>query len=180
MKITDAKDAITGALERSGSYLAPLGLRIILAWEFFEAGLMKFQGSNWFAQIRDDFPFPFDIVPPEISWTLATYTELIGGIAILIGLGTRFFSFSLIVLTIVATAAVHWPSEWNTVSELLQGYSISNNGFGNYKLPVLYLAMLVPLLFLGPGRLSVDYAVRRLLKRGGLRSFVHVGSAQHV
>ncbi len=165
MNISAISEAVTAALEQSGSYLAALGLRIILAWEFFEAGLMKFQGSNWFSQIQDNFPFPFNVIPPEISWSLATYTELIGAIAILIGFGTRFFSLSLIVLTIVATAAVHWPSEWSTLSELLQGYSISNQGFGNYKLPVLYLTMLLPLLFHGAGRLSLDYFFTRTLKR---------------
>jgi len=165
MNFEQSRRALTNTLERNGSYLAMVGLRIILAWEFFEAGLMKLQGSNWFVHIMDDFPFPFNVVPTEISWTLATYSELIGGVAILLGLGTRFFSFSLIILTIVATAAVHWPGEWNTFSELLQGYSISDNGFGNYKLPVIYLAMFLPLLFLGPGRLSLDHLINRYLSR---------------
>ncbi len=163
MTIFDARDALNGALESSGHYVAMLGLRAILAWEFFEAGLMKFHGSNWFVHIQQDFPFPFNVVPAEISWGLATYTELIGGVAILLGLATRFFSFSLIILTVVATAAVHWPAEWHSLSELLQGYAITDKGFGNYKLPVIYLAMFLSLLFLGPGRLSVDYVVERLL-----------------
>ncbi|MEQ8859166.1 MAG: DoxX family protein [Pseudomonadales bacterium] len=165
MNIVSTWHSVRRSLEHSGTYLAPLGLRILLAWEFFEAGLMKYQGSNWFTQIQSNFPFPFDVVPTEISWTLATYVELIGGVAILVGLGTRFFSFSLIVLTVVATAAVHWPGEWSTLSELLQGYSISDKGFGNYKLPALYLAMLVPLLFVGPGKLSADHLVARLVAR---------------
>lgn len=178
MKLVSTWSAVRGALEYSGSYLAPLGLRVLLAWEFFEAGLMKYRGSNWFAQIQGDFPFPFDVIPPEISWVLATYVELIGGIAILIGFGTRFFSFSLIVLTVVATAAVHWPGEWSSLSELLQGYSISDKGFGNYKLPVLYLTMLVPLLLLGPGRLSVDYLIDRLVVRRHPFGIGNVGMAQ--
>ena len=86
-------------------------------------------------------------------------------IAILIGLGTRFFSFSLIILTVVATAAVHWPADWGSLSELFQGYAVSNKGFGNYKLPVLYVAMFLPLLFQGAGKLSLDYLLPRMLKR---------------
>lgn len=162
MNLAEARHLLISKLETSGSYVAMLGLRVILAWEFFEAGLMKLQGSNWFENIKGDFPFPFNIVPTEISWTLATYSELIGGAAILLGLGTRFFSLTLMILTIVATAAVHWPGEWNSLSELLQGYSISNKGFGNYKLPVIYLAMFLPLLFLGPGKLSLDHLISRL------------------
>ncbi|MDX1439470.1 MAG: DoxX family protein [Rubricoccaceae bacterium] len=176
MNFAESRHALVGALETSGSYVAMLGLRIILAWEFFEAGLMKFQGSNWFAHIKGDFPFPFNVVPTEISWTLATYTELVGGVAILLGLGTRFFSFALIILTIVATAAVHWPGEWSTLSELLQGYSVSDKGFGNYKLPVIYLAMFLPLLFLGPGRLSIDHLISRLVIRN--QAAIAVGMGQ--
>lgn len=165
MKILEFWSFTTGLLERLGTYVAPLGLRIILAWEFFEAGLMKYIGENWFVHIMDDFPFPFNMIPADFSWTLATYAELIGAVAILIGFGTRFFSITLIVLTIVATAAVHWPGEWNTVAELLQGYSVADNGYGNYKLPVLYLAMFLPLLFHGAGKLSLDHLIAQWVLR---------------
>jgi putative oxidoreductase len=164
MKFTIIWTRITTMLDAIGAYIAPLGLRIILAWEFFEAGLMKFNGSNWFVHIQDDFPFPFNVISPDISWAMATYAELIGAVAILVGLGTRFFSASLIVLTIVATAAVHWPAQWGTFAELFQGYAITDKGFGNYKLPVLYLAMFVPLLFTGAGKLSLDYLISQKLK----------------
>jgi putative oxidoreductase len=163
---------VTAHLERTGYFLAPLGLRIILAWEFFEAGLMKYNGSNWFVDILDSFPFPFNVIPPEFSWWLATYTELFGGVAILLGLGTRFFSASLMILTIVATAAVHWPAEWNSLAELLQGYSVSDHGYGNYKLPVIYLVMFLPLLFHGAGKLSMDRLIASWLQReAGTRGF---------
>lgn len=164
MHIATMWTRITEILDGFGAYIAPLGLRIILAWEFFEAGLMKFNGSNWFVHIQDDFPFPFNIISPDISWAMATYAEMIGAVAILVGLGTRFFSATLIVLTIVATAAVHWPAEWNTFAELFQGYTISDKGFGNYKLPVLYLAMFLPLLFTGAGKFSLDYLIARRFK----------------
>jgi putative oxidoreductase len=51
---------------------------------------------------------------------MAAWFELIGAIALVIGLGTRFFSVSLDVLTIVAIAAVHWPAQWSTLAELWQ------------------------------------------------------------
>jgi putative oxidoreductase len=143
-------------LEGIGRWLAPLGLRLILAWEFYEAGREKLRGENWFPSIMDAFPFPFDRIPTGFSWTLATWFELIGGIALLLGLGTRFFAVSLFVLTIVATAAVHWPQDWMGLSELANGYAITDNGSGNYKLPLIYLTMLLPLIFQGAGKLSVD------------------------
>ena len=153
---------ITTKLNQFGVWLPQLFLRLILAWEFGEAGLEKLHGNNWFADIS--FPFPFNLLPPDISWGIATYFEIIGAVALMLGLATRFFSLSLIILTIVAIAAVHWPSEWNTLSELLTGYRISDNagdGFGNYKLPLLYLIMFLPLLFSGAGKLSIDHWLRK-------------------
>jgi len=84
------------------------------------------------------------------------WAELICALAILIGFGTRISAISLIVVTVVATAAVHWPADWSSLSELAQGYAITNKGFGNFKLPAIYLAALVPLVFAGAGKLSVD------------------------
>jgi putative oxidoreductase len=148
--------ALTERLDGVGDWLAPLGLRLILAWEFWEAGIEKFRGENWFAGIQSDFPFPFDRVPPDLSWTLATWFELGGAVALLLGLGTRFFAFNLFVLTMVATASVHWPMNWQTLQDLAMGYAISDKGFGNFKLPLIFAVMLLPLVFKGAGRFSLD------------------------
>lgn len=153
---------ICSQLSRIGEWLPQLFLRLILAWEFGEAGFEKLHGSNWFVDVS--FPFPFNLVPPDISWGISTYFEIIGALALALGLATRFFSLSLIILTIVAIAAVHWPEQWSSLSELAQGYRITDkqgDGFGNYKLPLLLLLMLFPLLFNGAGKLSVDYWLRR-------------------
>jgi len=150
-----------GFVDCIGAWIGLLGLRLILGWEYFESGLMKYRGENWFEHVRENFPFPFDLVPTAISWQMATWFELIGGIALAIGLATRFFGVSLFVLTIVAIAAVHWPAQWSTLGELLQGYSLSDNGFGNYKLALIFMVMLLPLIFSGPGRLSFDAWLRR-------------------
>ncbi|MCA0185737.1 MAG: DoxX family protein [Proteobacteria bacterium] len=157
-------------LDGAGQWAALLGLRLVLAWEFFESGLEKLHGSNWFDEIQARFPFPFDQLPTDLSWQLATSFELAGGIALLLGFGTRFFAVSLAVLTVVATAAVHWPEGWSSLAELARGYAISDEGFGNFKLPVIFLAMLLPLILLGPGRLSVDAWIRqRVLLTGASR-----------
>ncbi len=68
-------------------------------------------------------------------------------------------------VTIVATAAVHWPADWSTLSDLAQGYSITNKGYGNFKLPLIYLAALVPLLLSGPGKFSLDALLARCFWR---------------
>jgi putative oxidoreductase len=155
-KILDLWQSLVDRLEGLGAWLSPLGLRLILAWEFWEAGREKYSGSNWFMDIQGNFPFPFNVVPADLSWAMATWTELFGALALALGLGTRIAAFSLFVLTVVATAAVHWPDHWMMFSDLLQGYAITDKGHGNYKLPLIFLVMLVPLILRGAGRLSLD------------------------
>lgn len=135
---------LTSQLERLGSWLAPLVLRLLLAYEFGEAGLEKLRGENWFPGVQGDFPFPFNVLPADLSWFLATWSELLGAAALIVGFGTRFFSATLMLLTIIAWAAVHAGS----------GYNVCDNG---YKLPLIYLVLFVPLLLNGAGRLSLDH-----------------------
>jgi putative oxidoreductase len=134
--------------------LAPIFPRLLLAYEFGEAGLEKLHGDNWFADLS--FPFPFSLLSADVSWTLATGLEIIAPFALILGFMTRFFSAALIVLTVVAIAAVHWPAEWQTLAELWKGYAITDQGYGNYKLPLGYLFMLSSLVLSGSGRLGID------------------------
>lgn len=151
--------SVVSILETLNTWLPPLFLRLILAWEFGEAGFEKLHGENWFGHLT--FPFPFNLLPPAFSWHLSTFFEIVGAFALALGLATRFFTASLIVLSLVAIAAVHWPESWNTLAELWKGYAITDKGFGNYKLPLLYLIMFLPLLFGGAGKLSLDYLLFR-------------------
>jgi putative oxidoreductase len=155
------KKSVIRSLDGAAPWLGLLAVRVLMGWEYLEAGLEKFRGQNWFAEIQSQFPFPFSVVPSTISWQMATWFEIFGGMALIIGLGTRFFALSLIILTVVAISAVHWPADWTTVSELLKGYVITEDGFGNFKLPVLFLAMITAILFYGPGKLSLDALIRR-------------------
>jgi len=144
---------LTALLNQAGSYVGVLSLRLLLAWEFWESGVEKLNGENWFSNIQDAFPFPFNMIPVDISWFLSTWFELLGPIALVIGLGTRFFSLSLIILTVVAWVSVHAGN----------GYNVCDNG---YKLPLMYLVMFVPLLLSGPGKLSLDHwLARRFMMR---------------
>ena len=161
--LNDLKNKIDGVLDPTGAWVALLPIRLLMAWEFGRAGFMKLNGSNWFANVQDNFPFPFNVIPVEISWFLATWAEIIGAFWLVFGLFTRFWAFTLIVLSIVAIAGVHWPDEWNSLAELWKGYSVSDKGFGNYRIPLLFIAMLFPLMFLGGGKLSLDTIVTKKL-----------------
>lgn len=151
-------------LRGAGNALTPLILRLIMGWEFWESGIEKWRGENWFDDIQSRFPFPFSAVPPHWSWNLAIAFEIGGALLLWLGLGTRLAAFSLLFLTFVATAAVHWPDMPGAWSDLLKGYAITDMGYGNFKLPLLFSVMLLPLLFQGAGPLSLDYLVARQLR----------------
>lgn len=182
-KLTGFLANIGARLNWGNDYLPPLLLRLILAWEFYESGITKLRGENWFADIpwadwQMGFPWPFSALPMGLNWFLATWGELIFAALLLIGLFTRFAAFSLIIITVVATAAVHWPAEWSSLGELWQGYVITSDGEGNFKLPLLFVVMLMPLVFGGAGKISLDNLICRLTgceegpgRQGGLESF---------
>ena len=66
------------------------------------------------------------------------------------------------ILTIVAIASVHWPDDFMGVADLLMGYAITDRGHGNYKLPLIFLVMLLPLVLRGAGRFSLDALISHL------------------
>lgn len=134
-------------LDQAGAWIGLLALRLILAREYWDAGVAKLHGQNWFGAIQDKFPFPFNLLPPDFTWHLVTWVELIGPVALVLGLGTRLASLSLAILTLAAIASVHAGL----------GYTISEGG---WKLPLIFLAMLLPLMLSGPGRLSLDHWLR--------------------
>ena len=155
---------VVNVLDPAGDWVALLPIRLLLAYEYGKAGMMKFNGNNWFANVQANFPFPFNVIPVEISWFLATWSEILGAVGLVIGLFTRFWAFSLIILTIVAISGVHWPDDYSSFAELWQGYTVSDKGFGNYRIPLLFIAMLVPLMFKGAGKLSVDHILAKRFK----------------
>jgi putative oxidoreductase len=149
--IVDIVARVFSKLDVLGAWLGMLPLRLLLAWEFWESGVEKYAGVNWFGEIQDSFPFPFNVVPANISWFISTWTELLGALALVIGLGTRFTALALIVLDLVAWYSVHADS----------GYNVCSNG---YKLPMMYLMMLMTLLLTGPGRASLDALIRQRMR----------------
>ena len=71
----DLYDNLTARLRAGGNYVWPLVLRLIMFWEFWEAGIEKLNGKNWFADIpwadwQNGFPWPFSAISEE--WPIAT------------------------------------------------------------------------------------------------------------
>lgn len=96
--------------------VASLLLRLILGPVLIAAGWEKLGGENWFGYQLDAFPFPFNVLPAELSWFLASWTEFLGGILLLLGLGTRLVAIPLAVTMFVAAWAVHLDNGWPAIA----------------------------------------------------------------
>lgn len=123
-----------------------LAMRLVLAYGFFGPASMKISDveaiSEWFSSIG--------IPAPTLNAYLATYTELLGSIFLVLGFATRFISIPLIITMLVAINTVHWTN----------GFEAAENGF---EIPLYYIVMLTTLFFTGPGRLSMDHLLKKMI-----------------
>lgn len=168
-KLKNLWQSIVDILEPVGDWVALLPIRLLMAYEFGKAGLMKFNASEtlwgdvpgWFANSLENFPFPVSLFPASFNWFMVTWVEILGGAALLLGLFTRFWAFGLLVVTWVAILGVHWPDDYSSLAELWKGYAVTDKGFGNFRIPLLFLVMLIPLVLKGPGKLSIDHLLSK-------------------
>ena len=122
-----------------------LMMRLILAVGFFGPAMMKLKNvsgiAEWFASMN--------IPLPTLNAYMATATESLGVVLLVLGLGTRIISFPLIITMIVAIVTVHWG----------HGFEAGDNGF---EIPLYYMIMLFTLMVYGPGKISLDNLIKKL------------------
>jgi putative oxidoreductase len=108
-----------GLLDRTRSidFLAPLTLRLYLAPIFWVSGVEKYNNFDsivaWFGNPDWGLGLPF----PTLMAFLATSAELVGAVALLVGVGVRWISIPLMVTMIVAAASVHWHNGWQAIAD---------------------------------------------------------------
>lgn len=138
----------TVAVSRLGHLadLAPLALRLGVGTVFAWHGWQKFTNDPaTFATFLDSLGVPL----PEVTAWLQTFAEGIGGLLLIVGALTRLTTLPLIGILVGAILLVK--------DEV--GFIAPPGGGAGAELDVSLLAGLVALLFLGPGRLSVDAAL---------------------
>jgi putative oxidoreductase len=85
-----------------------LGLGVIFAAHGAQKVLGSFNGPGLAKFIS--FPAPFPFMKPGWLWMgAAAFSELIGGILIILGLMTRLGAFLIFCTILTAIAGVHWP-----------------------------------------------------------------------
>jgi putative oxidoreductase len=137
---------------------ALIPLRLIVGYGFMEHGFAKLtKGPEAFAAILQALAVP---APRFMAWA-TMLTELLGGLAILLGAFVSIISLPLAVLLLVAIFTVHLPYGFSSIK--LLGVTAGSAQFGppGYECDLLYLACLAALVLGGSGPLAMDGLLRR-------------------
>lgn len=107
-------------------FLGPLALRLYLVPVFWVAGTNKLDGMenviNWFGNPDWGLGLPF---PTLLAW-LAVGSEVLGAIALLLGVATRLFAIPLMVTMLVAAFSVHVKNGWQAVADPMSPFANEN------------------------------------------------------
>lgn len=125
-------------------------LRLGLGVVFLAHGAQKVLGSFGGPGLQKfvSFPPPFGFMRPGWLWMgAAAFSELVGGLFILLGLLTRVGAFFLACTMLTAVVGVH-----------SEAFFASNKGF---EYPMTLLAISLALLISGGGAASVDLGLTR-------------------
>jgi len=97
-------------------WLGPLALRLYLAPVFIGVGLHKFANWDdmvaWFGNPDWGLGLPL----PGLMVLLAASAELIGGLALLLGVATRLVTIPLMFTMLVAAGTAHWNNGWFAIA----------------------------------------------------------------
>jgi putative oxidoreductase len=137
---------------------APIPLRLIVGYGFMEHGFAKLsRGPEAFAAILQAIGVP---APHLMAW-LTILTELIGGLAVLLGTFVSFVSLPMAGLLLVAIFTVHLPNGFSSIKLMSVTAGRARFGPPGYEVNLLYLACLAALVFGGSGPLALDGYFRK-------------------
>jgi putative oxidoreductase len=130
--------------------LAQLMLRLALAVPFWKSGILKWNG---FLQLNDTAIYlftdefklhlpggPYDFPAPAVMAFLSGSGEIVFPVLLVLGFATRFAAAGLLLMTCIVELTV--PDGW--------------------PIHITWAAMALAIMAWGPGRLSIDHALRRL------------------
>ena len=137
---------------------APLPPRLVIGYGFMFHGWAKLsRGPEGFGKLLHQIGVPL----PEVTAWVSTLLELLGGLAILVGVFVVVVSVPLIVMMLVAMFTVHLRYGFSAINTI--GLTPDGPQFGppGYEVNLLYIAGLLVLILGGAGAWSID----RLLAR---------------
>jgi putative oxidoreductase len=137
---------------------APIPLRLIVGYGFMEHGYAKLsKGPEVFAAILHAIGVP---APHLMAW-LTILTELIGGLAVLLGAFVSLVSLPMAALLLVAMFTVHLPYGFSSIKLMTVTSGRPQFGPPGYEVNLLYLACLAALVLGGCGPMAIDNYLRK-------------------
>ena len=140
-----------------------LPIRLVIGFGFMAHGWAKLsRGPAGFAKLLHQIGVP---APLFTAWA-ATFLEIAGGAAVLIGALVTYVSVPLVLMMAVAMFTIHARYGFSAINTI--GLTAAGPQFGppGVEVNLLYIAGLLALIVGGPGVLSVDTWRNRSLQRG--------------
>ena len=132
---------------------AAVPLRLVVGYGLLAHGLAKWsKGPEVFAGILQATRVP---LPHVMAW-VTIGTELVAGIAFLIGAFVPLVSIPAVILLAVAIFTVHLPYGFTSIKLLSVNDGRAQFGPPGYECDLLYIACIVALVLTGPTPWSVD------------------------
>jgi putative oxidoreductase len=126
---------------------------LIVGYGFLEHGLAKWsKGPDAFAGILQ----ATGVHLPHVTAWVTIATEIVSGIALLIGGFVSLVSVPAIILLAVAIFTVHLPNGFSSIKLISVENGKAQFGPPGYECDLLYIACMVALVLIGPTPWSVD------------------------
>ncbi len=155
MNLSSAYSKLDGLLVTLGGWLQPVLLLLVRGWwgwSFFLTGKGKLTHLDKTVAFFADLNIPL----PKLNAMLAGSTECLGGLLLLLGLGSRLASMPLIFTMLVAYATAD--------QEALHAVFSDTDKFTGAT-PFLFLLACLIVFAFGPGKFSLDALLMRKSKK---------------
>ena len=137
---------------------SPIPLRLIVGYGFMQHGFAKLsRGPDAFASILQGMGVP----DPHLMAWMTILTELLGGLAVLLGAFVTIVSVPMMAVLLVAMFKVHLPYGFSSIKLLAVTATGAKFGPVGYEVILLYVACLTALVIGGSGPLAIDGLVRK-------------------
>jgi putative oxidoreductase len=132
---------------------SPIPLRLIVGYGFMQHGFAKLsRGPDGFIAILQGIGVP---APHFTAW-LTILTELLSGLAVLLGAFVTIVSVPMMAVLLVAMFTVHLPYGFSSIKLLAVTATGAKFGPVGYEVILLYFACLAALIVGGSGPFAID------------------------
>ncbi|WP_216847101.1 DoxX family protein [Granulicella sp. L60] len=153
-----SSDFPSGAMGQSFARWVPIPLRLIVGFGFMQHGFAKLsKGPDAFALILHAMGVP---APHLMAW-MTVLTEIVGGLAVLLGALVPLASIPMAAVLLVAIFTVHLRYGFSSIKLVAVTAAGAQFGPPGYECDLLYLACLAALVMGGSGPWSIDGVIRR-------------------